>query len=204
MEVNIALHMRVGDGVRQHREGRGFRDGAGEQIALRGIDVGVLVCVLAHQRFVAVDQTAHRFVDIGGLGTLDVFVQAVVRVGARHLVQMVLDERVLHQVLDVFDLRRAVVAFADLAFDLVRDVEDHALLLRTDLLVEIGERRLHGNHDIDRIEVDHAAIALLNQHPVSEHALEHIVAITNNGPAQCVTQNLSLHRYLQNAFAHVL
>ena len=48
-------------------------------------------------------------------------------------------------------IRDSVVAFADLAFDLVRDVEDHALLLRTDLLVEIGERRLHGNHDIDRI-----------------------------------------------------
>ena len=164
MEVDVALHVRVRHRVWQHRERGRLGDGAGEQVALRGVDVRVLVRVFAHERLVTVDEALDGLVDVGGLGALDVFVEAVVGVGARHFVQVVLDERMLHEVLDVFDLGGAVVAFLDFAFHLASQVADHTLLFGPDFFVEVREGGLDGFNDVDGVEIHDATIALFDQH----------------------------------------
>ena len=120
MEVDVALHMGVGDRVRQHGEGGRLGHRARQQIALGGVDVGILVGVLAHQSLVTVHQTLDGFVDVGGLGTFDVFVQTVVGVRARHIVQVVFDQAVFNEILDVFDLGGTVVTILDFGFDLLQ------------------------------------------------------------------------------------
>ena len=164
MEVDVALHVRVRDRVGQHGERGRLGDGAGEQVALRGVDVRVLVRVFAHKRFVTVDEALDGLVDVGGLGAFDVFVQTVIGVGARHFVQVVLDERVLHEVLDVFNLGGTVVTFLDFAFHLAGQVTDHALLFGPDFFVEVCECGLDGLDDVDGVEIHDATIALLDQH----------------------------------------
>ena len=164
MEVNVALHMRVRHGIRQHGEGGCLGDGSGQQVTLGGVHVGILVGVLTHQGFVTIHQSAYCLVDIGGLGAFDILVQTIVGVGAGHVVQVILDQAMLHKILDVLDFGRTVVAFLDLSLDLVGDTTDHLLFLRADLLVEIGEGGLHRADDVDRIEIDHTTIALLDEH----------------------------------------
>ena len=139
VEVDVALHMGVGDRVRQHGEGGRLGHRAGQQVTLGGVDVGVLVGVLTHQSLVAVHQAAHGFVDVGGLGTFDVFVQTVVGVRARHIVQVVFDQAVFNEILDVFDLGGTVVTILDFGFDLIGDITDQLFLLRPDLLIKVGE-----------------------------------------------------------------
>ena len=139
MEVDVTLHMGVGDRIRQHGEGGRLGHRARQQIALGGVDVGILVGVLAHQSLVTVHQTLDGFVDVGGLGTFDVFVQTVVGVRARHIVQVVFDQTVLNEILDVFDLGGTVVTILDFGFDLIGDITDQLFLLRPDLLIKVGE-----------------------------------------------------------------
>ena len=139
VEVDVTLHMGVGDRVRQHGEGGRLGHRARQQIALGGVDVGILVGVLAHQSLVTVHQTLDGFVDVGGLGTFDVFVQTVVGVRARHIVQVVFDQAVLNEILDVFDLGGTVVTILDFGFDLIGDITDQLFLLRPDLLIKVGE-----------------------------------------------------------------
>ena len=195
MEVDVALHMGVGHGVRQHGERGCLGDGAGEQVALRGIDVGILVCVLTHEGFVAVDQTADRFVDIGGLGALDVLVQTIGRVVAGDLIQMVFDEAVLDQVLDVLDLGGTVVAFLDFAFDLVGEIADELLFLRTDFLIKVLESGLDGADDVDRIEFDDPAVTLLDEHLAHGFLpfCDGVLCVAFRGGGQRRIKNLHVH-----------
>ena len=164
VEVDVALHVRVRDGRGQHVERGGLGDGAGEQVALSGVDVGILVRVLVDQRRILVDEAGDGLVDVRGLGALDVLVETVVGVGAGHVVQVGVDQGVLDEVLDVLDLGGTVVALRDLAFDLVGEAADQLLLLRADLLVKVGEGGLHGADDVYRVEVDDATVTLLHQH----------------------------------------
>ena len=164
VEVDVALHMRVGNRVRHHGEGRSLGNRTRQQIALGGVDVGILVGVLAHQSLVTVHQTLDGFVDVGGLGTFDVFVQTVVGVRARHIVQVVFDQAVFNEILDVFDLGGTVVTILDFGFDLIGDITDQLFLLRPDLLIKVGEGGLHRADDVDRIEVDHTTVALLDEY----------------------------------------
>ena len=187
VEVDVALHVGVGHRVRQHGEGGCLGHRAGQQVTLGGVDVGVLVGVLAHQRLVAVHQAAHGLVDVRGLGALDVLVQTVVGVGAGHVVQMVLDEPMLHEVLDVLDLRRTVVTVLDFGLDLIGDVANQPFLLRTDFLVEVGESRFHRADDVDRIEIDHTPVALLDKH------LDHFRRVLGFG--RNAFQSLGFHVY---------
>ena len=187
VEVDVALHMRVGHHVRQHGEGGCLGHRAGQQVTLGGVDVGVLVGVLTHQRLVAVHQAAHGLVDVRGLSALDVLVQTVVGVGAGHVVQMVLDEPMLHEVLDVLDLRRTVVTVLDFGLDLIGDVANQPFLLRTDFLVEVGESRFHRADDVDRIKIDHTPVALLDKH------LDHFRRVLGFG--RNAFQSLGFHVY---------
>ena len=152
MEVDVALHVGVGHRVRQHGEGGCLGHRAGQQVTLGGVDVGVLVGVLAHQSLVTVHQTLDGFVDVGGLGTFDVFVQTVVGVRARHIIQVIFDQAVFNEILDVFDLGGTVVTVLDFGLDLIGDVANQPFLLRTDFLVEVGESRFHRADDVDRIK----------------------------------------------------
>ena len=139
VEVDVAIHMGVGDRIRQHGEGGRLGHRARQQIALGGVDVGILVGVLAHQSLVTVHQTLDGFVDVGGLGTFDVFVQTVVGVRARHIIQVIFDQAVFNEILDVFDLGGTVVTILDFGFDLIGDVTDQLLLLRPNLLIKVSE-----------------------------------------------------------------
>ena len=187
VEVDVALHVGVGHRVRQHGEGGCLGHRAGQQVTLGGVDVGVLVGVLTHQSLVAVHQAAHGLVDVRGLSALDVLVQTVVGVGAGHVVQMVLDEPMLHEVLDVLDLRRTVVTVLDFGLDLIGDVANQPFLLRTDFLVEVGESRFHRADDVDRIKIDHTPVALLDKH------LDHFRRVLGFG--RNAFQSLGFHVY---------
>ena len=164
VEVDVALHMRVRHRRRQHGERGGLGHGAGQQIALGGVDVGVLVRVLVNQGRILIDEAGHGLIDIGGLGALDVAVQTVAGVGAGHVIQVVLDQPVLDEVLDVLDLGGTGVAQLDLALDLIGDAADQILLLRAHLLVQIGERGLDGVDDVGRVEIHDTTVTLLHQH----------------------------------------
>ena len=162
MEVNIALHVGVGHRRRQHVERGGL--GHGQQITLGGVDVGILVRVLVNQGRVMINEASNGLVDISGLGTLNVFVETVIGVGASHIVQVGVNEGVLHEILDVLDFGGAGVTPLDFAFDLVGETTDHGIFFGADFLVQVAESRLDRRDDVDGVEVDHTTITLLNEH----------------------------------------
>ena len=164
VEVNVALHVGVGHRRRQHVERGGLGHGTGQQITLGGVDVGILVRVLVNQGRVVVDEAGNGLVDISGLGTLNVLVETVVGVGASHIVQVGVNEGVLHEVLNVLDLGGAGVTPLDFAFDLVGETTDHGIFFGADFLVQVTESRLDRRDDVDGVEVDHTTITLLNEH----------------------------------------
>ena len=195
MEVDVALHVGVGYRVRQHGECGRLGHGAGEQVTLRGVDVGIFVRVLTHEGFITVDQTADRLVDIGGLGAFDILVQTVVRVVAGHLIQVVFNQAMLDQVLDVFDLGGTVVAFLDFAFDLVGEIADELLFLRTDFLIKVLESGLDGADDVDRIEFDDPAVTLLDEHLAHGFLpfCDGVLCVVFRGGGQRRIKNLHVH-----------
>ena len=93
----------------------------------------------------------------------------------------------LHEVLDVLDLRRTVVTVLDFGLDLIGDVANQPFLLRTDFLVEVGESRFHRADDVDRIKIDHTPVALLDKH------LDHFRRVLGFG--RNAFQSLGFHVY---------
>ena len=80
-----------------------------------------------NQRRIVVDEAGDSLVHIRGLGTLDILVESVVGVGSGHVVEVILNQRMLDKVLDILDLGRSSIPFLDLAFDLIGKITDQSL-----------------------------------------------------------------------------
>ena len=159
MEVDIALEVSVGNILWKQGQSTRLGNSTSEKVTLGGEDVGVLVGVLVNQGVVVVDQASHSFVDVASLGALDVAVQAVGSVGAGHVVGMLVDQRVLDEVLDVLNMHWGLEALEALLLDVIDNLLDDGILVLRLLRVDVAESTMHCANDVFLVEVHNATVS---------------------------------------------